>query len=151
MKHERSILRTALAAAVACTVLLTAGAVAAQAPSTKRAEFTFKTAVMLNMSGYVLSAGEYTLERVPDTGTIFRLHRGPVTEAVEPLAVIDTWNTRWPAAQTGESAPADTEALVTIRAPMHGASVRSLEGFTVEGDYYKIRDVLAVDLDALTD
>ncbi|MEZ5292765.1 MAG: hypothetical protein R2745_16915 [Vicinamibacterales bacterium] len=149
MTYERSIIRSALAAA-ACAVLLTTGVVAAQTPSTTRAEFTFKTAVMLNMSGYTLPAGEYTLERVPDTGTIFRLHRGAVTEAKAPLAVIDTWNTRWPVAQTGEPAPADTEALVTIRTPMHGESVRSLEGFTVQGDYYKIRDVLAVDLDALT-
>jgi hypothetical protein len=148
MKAEHPASATRAVVGVACAVALSIAAGAAAQTPPREVEFTFKTDVMLDMNGYTLPAGAYRLERVPDTAGLFRLHHGEAASDGEPLAVIDAWDTRW--RDKAEAKPSGSVAVLEVRDPKKGQSVRSLEGFSIRGNYYKIRDVLAVDIEALS-
>jgi hypothetical protein len=141
-------IRLRLAICVAAAALLWPAVGAAQSTAPEEAVFHFTTDVMVGHTGYVLPPGEYTLKRVDATEALFRLYRGPANETSTPLAILDTWDTRWP--QALGDRPADTEATVKILEPRRGESARSLDGFTIAGDYYKIRDVEAVNMKAFS-
>ncbi len=118
--------------------------VTASAQDLDEATFSFKTDFMVSLTGYVLPPGQYTLTRMNSTD-VFQLRKdGPDTK---PIAMIDTWNTQTPKAVDSTTG---TEAVLTVLDPKAGESVRALEGFSIKGDYFKIRDVLAISRDLKT-
>jgi hypothetical protein len=66
-----------LTVSVVMAALLWATTGSAQAPTSSTAEFSFKTDVLLGLSGYVLPPGQYMLKR--EAGTLFRLYREKMT------------------------------------------------------------------------
>ncbi len=126
----------------AAVTLLFCAVASAQAD---RAVFSFKSDVTLGLSGYMLPPGQYTIERVNTTEEVFWLRKGD-NPLGDPIATILAWDTHAPK----QADLGGTEAVLKILDPTPGETARSLEGFSIRGEYYKIRDVLAIDSAFLT-
>jgi hypothetical protein len=138
--------RHTCASIVAAALLLALAAIPAWSQTREQAQFKFNTEFMLGIgSGYVLPPGHYMLELAGKDG-LFRLLMGDDASSAKPVAVIDAWDTLTKV----ERPTAQDQAELKILEPGHGEPVRALQGFYLQGNYYKIRDVLAIDTAMLT-
>jgi hypothetical protein len=128
--------------AVAATLL---GAPAAFAQNPVRAVFDFEAAFRMDLAGHELPAGSYQLERIGNTA-FFRLYEDE--RGANPIAVIDTWNTRIP--DTVNEGASGAQAVLKVLDPKTGETVRLLEGFYIDGSYYKVRDIVSIEMDEIT-
>lgn len=139
----------ALAAVLVAASMAWTSQAGAQQLAADEATFRFKTEVMIGLSGYTLPPGEYTLKHMRDrTGMqpgLFWLYKGDEIGPEEPLAIIDAWDTGQPNERSGSTAT--TEAFIDVREPSRGKKMRVLQGFSIRNDYFKIRDVLAINLE----
>ncbi len=133
--------RLASLVAASCAVLfVSAGIAAAQDRLREPVNVPFSTDYELQVGSYVLPPGHYVLEHVDPDGFTWALHKDTLES--DPIAMFEARNTNKPGRQ-------GTEAFLTTVPSTKDKGPRLLQGFSVEGSYWEIRDVAAYDQSAL--
>lgn len=120
-------------------------AVAFAAPALAQDEMTFEvgTEFRLQMGDYVLPEGSYRLEQADFDNEVFILYDAKDVAEGEPIAMINAW--RVPGPDDLDEPRFETEARFSVTRARLAGGLPVLRGWTVEGERWRIRDVVEAD------
>lgn len=101
-------------------------------------DLVFDTDAIVRVGDYRLPPGDYWLEQADMDADIFVLYDEDDPARANPIAMVDVWRVPVPRI-------AEAEAEVAIRYDPDEQKMPILEGWMIDGQRWKVRDVVAAD------
>lgn len=135
-------LQNVMEGTVACVALglglFVASPAFAQAESDWDLAFEMRNEFRVKMGDYVLPAGEYRLEQMDQDARTFVLYDDHEPADRQPIAMLDVWRVPSPVIADEQ----ETEVRFEIKRDPSGVRMPVLQGWTISGERWKIRDVI---------